>query len=195
MDAPRERMICCSGTVRPLLRRRAPSARRAANSRAWSSRAKGQVQMPANRLHRREQLRHWKKAREYRERAIGYLELARLTPNLDAQNRFIKIAQHYRTLANAEERDAKAKASSGDQGLLTKFSCAGHRSEHCATARARAPAARVTLTSVPDSNADRLMLQSICYDRTQPLTSDIIRHNAIIGFAPVGIGQTFVTDL
>ena len=67
--------------------------------------------MSAVRLHRREELRHWSKAREYRERAIGYLELARLTPNLDAQNRFIKIAQHYRALAEAEERDAESKGA------------------------------------------------------------------------------------
>ena len=65
--------------------------------------------MPADRLLRREELRHWAKSREYRERAIGYLELARLTPNVEVQNRFIKIAKHYRSLADAEERDAESK--------------------------------------------------------------------------------------
>jgi hypothetical protein len=44
------------------------------------------------------------------------LELARSTADLHAQNRFIKIAQHYRTLADAEERDAETKGAERRSG-------------------------------------------------------------------------------
>ena len=74
-----------------------------------------------DRLHGREELRHWEKAREYRERAIDYLELARIAANLDAQNRLIKLAQHYRALADAEEREAENKSVARRSGNSDKM--------------------------------------------------------------------------
>jgi hypothetical protein len=83
--------------------------------------AKGRGLDVGTSLYKGEELRHCKKAREYHERAIGYLELARLTPNLDAQNRFIKIAQRYRALTDAEERDAESKSIERRSGPSDKF--------------------------------------------------------------------------
>jgi hypothetical protein len=52
----------------------------------------------------REVLRSWARAREYWDRAIRYLKLARLARDPDVRNRCILIAPHYRALAEAEER-------------------------------------------------------------------------------------------
>lgn len=41
--------------------------------------------------------------------------------DVDAQNRFIKIAQHYRTLANGEERDAERKGVERRSGTSDKL--------------------------------------------------------------------------
>ena len=49
------------------------------------------------------------RAETYRNQAISYLKLAGMTVDLDVQNRFIKIAQHCRMLADAEERDAESR--------------------------------------------------------------------------------------
>ena len=77
--------------------------------------------MSADRSHARKELRHWANVRKYRDQAIRYLELARMTARADAQNRFIKIAQHYRTLADAEERDAESKGVERRSGTSDKL--------------------------------------------------------------------------
>lgn len=43
------------------------------------------------------------RVRKYRQRAMRYSKLARLEPDADVQRRFVVIAQHYLTLAQAEE--------------------------------------------------------------------------------------------
>ena len=57
------------------------------------------------------ELRAWTQVREYRDRASKYLELARRTPDPDVQRRFVAIAQHYRTLAQAEEQNAECRGA------------------------------------------------------------------------------------
>ena len=57
------------------------------------------------------ELRAWTRAREYRDRASKYLELARRASDPDVQRRFVSIAQHYRTLAQAEELHAERKGA------------------------------------------------------------------------------------
>jgi hypothetical protein len=57
----------------------------------------------------REEIPQWTRAETYRNQAISYLKLAGMTVDLDVQNRFIKIAQHCRMLADAEERDAESR--------------------------------------------------------------------------------------
>ncbi len=50
------------------------------------------------------------RARGYRDRAAESLELARNESDPDVQNRYVTIAQHYLTLAEAEERSADQKS-------------------------------------------------------------------------------------
>jgi hypothetical protein len=57
------------------------------------------------------ELRQWAQARTYRNCAHEYLQLARGTPEPTVRNRYVKIAQHYGTLAKAEERSARRKAA------------------------------------------------------------------------------------
>jgi hypothetical protein len=57
------------------------------------------------------ELRHWAQARTYRNCAHEYLELARGTAEPTVRNRYVRIAQHYGTLAKAEERSARRKAA------------------------------------------------------------------------------------
>jgi hypothetical protein len=71
-------------------------------------------------LETREEIRHWTRAHTYRDQAISYLKLAGMTVDPDVQNRFIKIAQHYRTLADAEESDAESKGVERRSGLPGK---------------------------------------------------------------------------
>jgi len=59
----------------------------------------------------RQELRDWTKARGYWDRAAEFLELASNTSDPNVQDRYITIAQHYRTLAEAEERGAKQKGT------------------------------------------------------------------------------------
>jgi hypothetical protein len=49
-----------------------------------------------------------------------YLKLAAMTVDLDVQNRLIKIAQHCRMLADAEERDAESKGLGRRSGASHK---------------------------------------------------------------------------
>ena len=44
-----------------------------------------------------------------------------MTADPDAQNRFIKIAQHYRTLADAKERDAEGRGVERRSGTADKL--------------------------------------------------------------------------
>ncbi len=62
-------------------------------------------------LHAREELHSWVRARGYRDRAAESLELAQNESDPDVQNRYVTIAQHYRTLAEAEERSADRKSA------------------------------------------------------------------------------------
>ena len=48
----------------------------------------------------------WARAREYRNGEASYIELARSASDPDARDRFIGIAQHYRSLAMIEQRIA-----------------------------------------------------------------------------------------
>ena len=68
--------------------------------------------MSAARSDAQEELRRWASVRKYREQAIRYLEITRTTGDPGAQNRFIEVAEHYRSLADAdaEERDAESRA-------------------------------------------------------------------------------------
>jgi len=45
----------------------------------------------------------WARAREYRDGEAGYLQLARSACHPDVRDRFIAIAQHYRSLAKIEQ--------------------------------------------------------------------------------------------
>jgi hypothetical protein len=57
------------------------------------------------------ELRGWSQVRAYRNRAAEYLELARGATAPTVRGRYVVIAQHYRTLAKAEERTARRKAA------------------------------------------------------------------------------------
>jgi hypothetical protein len=59
----------------------------------------------------REELRDWVRARGYWDRAAKFLELACNASDSDVQNRYATIAQHYRMLAEAEERSADQKGT------------------------------------------------------------------------------------
>jgi hypothetical protein len=45
----------------------------------------------------------WARASEYRDGEAGYLQLARAESDPDVRDRFIAIAQHYRSLAKIEQ--------------------------------------------------------------------------------------------
>jgi hypothetical protein len=51
------------------------------------------------------------RAREYWDRAVEYLKLARAASDPDVQSRFVAIARHYRMLAEADERSAEHKCA------------------------------------------------------------------------------------
>ena len=59
----------------------------------------------------RRELSDWTRARSYWDRAAEYLELAATASDPNVQDRFIRIAQHYRVLAEAEERGADKKGA------------------------------------------------------------------------------------
>jgi hypothetical protein len=59
----------------------------------------------------RQELRDWTRARDYWNRAAEFLKLASNASDPDVQNRYLTIAQHYRTLAEAEERNAEQKGT------------------------------------------------------------------------------------
>jgi hypothetical protein len=65
---------------------------------------------PQGELHARGELRDSVRARGYRDHAAESLELARNASNPDVKNRYVTIAQHYLTLAEAEERSADQKS-------------------------------------------------------------------------------------
>jgi hypothetical protein len=56
-----------------------------------------------------EELRDWATARRYWNRAAEFLVAARNESDLEVRNRYVKIAHHYRTLAEATERSANQK--------------------------------------------------------------------------------------
>ena len=55
----------------------------------------------------RDVLLSWARKREYWDRAIRYLKLARFASDPDVRGRFMIIARHYRSVAEAEERIAE----------------------------------------------------------------------------------------
>jgi hypothetical protein len=59
----------------------------------------------------RQELRDWTRARGYWDRAAEFLKLASDASDADVQNRYVTIARHYRTLAEAEERGAEQKGT------------------------------------------------------------------------------------
>lgn len=61
---------------------------------------------PQAKLDARGELRRWSAAREYWGRAVEFLELARNAADPGIRDRYLKIAQYYRTAAEAEERAA-----------------------------------------------------------------------------------------
>ena len=67
--------------------------------------------MSDKRSHAVEELRSWTRAREYWDRAVEYLKLARAASDPDVQSRFVAIARHYRMLADTEERGAEHKGA------------------------------------------------------------------------------------
>ncbi len=52
----------------------------------------------------RQERRDWTQARRYWNRATEFLELASSASDPNVQDRYVTIAQHYGTLAEAEER-------------------------------------------------------------------------------------------
>src|SRR5579872_4059410 len=65
---------------------------------------------PHGELYARAELRDWVRARGYRDHAADFLDLARSASNPDVKNRYVTIARHYLTLAEAEERSANQKS-------------------------------------------------------------------------------------
>jgi hypothetical protein len=61
---------------------------------------------PQAELNARGELRCWTAAREYWDRAVGYLELAQSADDAGVRDRYLRIAQYYRIAAEAEERAA-----------------------------------------------------------------------------------------
>ena len=59
----------------------------------------------------RQELRHWTRARSYWNRAVEFLQLACSASDPNVQDRYVTIAQHYRTLAEAEEQGAEQKGT------------------------------------------------------------------------------------
>jgi hypothetical protein len=59
----------------------------------------------------RAELLAWAKARNFRNRATEYLNGARVASDSNVQRRFVEIAQHYQTLAEAEASSADRMGS------------------------------------------------------------------------------------
>jgi hypothetical protein len=72
------------------------------NSRA-ELRAEASIQQRRLQPKARDILISWARAREYRDGEAGYLQLARSASDPDVRDRFIAIAQHYRSLAKIEQ--------------------------------------------------------------------------------------------
>jgi hypothetical protein len=75
------------------------------NSRA-ELRAEASLQQRQIRPRARDILISWTRAREYRDKEASYLQRARSASDPDARERFIGIAQHYRSLAKIEQNIA-----------------------------------------------------------------------------------------
>jgi hypothetical protein len=65
-------------------------------------RADANLQQRPFRPKARDILLSWTRAREYREGEASYLQLARSASDPDVRDRFVAIAQHYRSLAIIE---------------------------------------------------------------------------------------------
>jgi hypothetical protein len=77
----------------------------------------------------RDVLVSWARAQDYRKREANYLVLAQSTPDLDARDRFVTIARHYRSLAEIEQSiaDQRPTKSAIEAELLTEGGGANHR--------------------------------------------------------------------
>jgi hypothetical protein len=64
---------------------------------------------PQQGLAARSELRNWALAHEYWSRSAKFLALACGESNADVQDRYASVAEHYRMLAEAEERSADRK--------------------------------------------------------------------------------------
>jgi hypothetical protein len=71
----------------------------------------------------RGELRRWTAARECWDRAVGYLQLARYSSDPGIRDRYLKIAQYYRTAAEAEERAALEKTDARLAGRNDQQPC------------------------------------------------------------------------
>jgi len=59
----------------------------------------------------RQELSDWTRVRGYWDRAAEFLDLAANTSDPNVQDRYVTIAQHYQSLAEAEERSADKKST------------------------------------------------------------------------------------
>jgi hypothetical protein len=78
---------------------------------------------PQAELGARCELRCWTAAREYWDRAAGNLELAQSAADPSVRDRYLKIAQYYRTAAEAEERAANQSTDARLGGRDDQQSC------------------------------------------------------------------------
>jgi hypothetical protein len=62
------------------------------------------MDQPQGKPRAREVLRDWARAPGYSVRAAEFLELARCAPLPAVRRRYLRIAEHYRTLAEVEKR-------------------------------------------------------------------------------------------
>jgi hypothetical protein len=73
------------------------------NSQADSRIGEASLQQQKYRPRARDILVSWTRAREYRDGEARYLQLARSASDPELRDRFVAIAQHYRSLAKIEQ--------------------------------------------------------------------------------------------
>jgi hypothetical protein len=88
------------------------SPKRPAKMEGWHPGQKGMsaAELSEKRSRAQDEILAWVRAREYSSRASKYLDVARLESDPDVRRRFVSIAQHYRILAQAEERNVERSA-------------------------------------------------------------------------------------
>jgi hypothetical protein len=83
-------------------------------------RGEASFQQPQFRSKARSILIGWARARDYRDGATSYLQLARSASDPDVRDRFIAIAKHYHSLAKIEQRIADQRPNKN--GGTTSYS-------------------------------------------------------------------------